>query len=196
LTSTSSSQPPREERYGAGHNAPTNDQGRAPPKGEAASYYKDSGNTGPSHGGSNDEDGYKAHLDAHKKAYGEESDSHGPMDANTIGAAAAMEAFKQTASQHQSQKPTPANHDDEEEESAPTRASGGGGMQDKIMSLAMSQAGKLFDKKGSSSGGDGKAEAMQSAAATAMQLFSQYKSTGKIEPTDMQKIMGVAMKLL
>lgn len=38
--------------------------------------------------------------------------------------------------------------------------------------------------------------AMQSAAATAMQLFSQYKTSGKIEPTDMQKIMGVAMNLL
>ncbi|KAF8836808.1 hypothetical protein BDN67DRAFT_973710 [Paxillus ammoniavirescens] len=161
------------------------------------------------------------------------------MDNDTIGAAAALEAFKQTAAQHQSQgppgaaagrqgrprpddstssnapagsfqsdrpaggqsaKPTPANDDEEEEEEPASRAAGGGGMQDKIMALAMSQAGKLFDKKGggSASGGDsqGKAQAMQSAAATAMQLFSQYKTTGKIEPTDMQKIMGVAMNLL
>jgi hypothetical protein len=122
------------------------------------------------------------------------------MDADTIGAAAAMEAFKQTASQHQSQKPTSANDDDEEEESAPNRApSGGGGMQDKIMSLAMSQAGKLFDKKNGGSSGDGsqgKAQAQQSAAATAMQLFTQYKTTGKLESTDMQKIMGIAMNML
>lgn len=194
-TSTSSSQLPHEERYGAGYNAPANDQGRA--RGEAASYYNESGNNDSSHGGSND---YKSHYDAHKKAYGEDSDSHGPMDADTIGAAAAMEAFKQTASQHQSQKPTSANDDDEEEESAPNRApSGGGGMQDKIMSLAMSQAGKLFDKKNGGSSGDGsqgKAQAQQSAAATAMQLFTQYKTTGKLESTDMQKIMGIAMNML
>lgn len=35
--------------------------------------------------------------------------------------------------------------------------------------------------------------AMQSAAATAMQIFSQYKSTGKLESTD---IMGIVTKLL
>ncbi|KIK91533.1 hypothetical protein PAXRUDRAFT_797072 [Paxillus rubicundulus Ve08.2h10] len=186
---------------------------------------------------SDDEDRYKPHFDAHKKAYGDDSDSHGPMDNDTIGAAAALEAFKQTAAQHQSQapsgagrqgrprpdddstssnapaggfrsdspaggqgaKPTPASDDEEEEEEPASRAAaGGGGMQDKLMALAMSQAGKLFDKKGgSASGGEqGKAQAMQSAAATAMQLFSQYKTTGKIEPTDMQKIMGVAMNLL
>ncbi|KIJ13178.1 hypothetical protein PAXINDRAFT_170790, partial [Paxillus involutus ATCC 200175] len=188
---------------------------------------------------SDGEDRYKPHFDAHKKAYGDDSDSHGPMDSDSIGAAAALEAFKQTAAQHQSQgppggaagrqgrprpddstssnapaggfrpdrpsggqsgRPTPANDDDddEDEEEPASRAAGGGGMQDKIMALAMSQAGKLFDKKGASgsgSGGDsqGKAQAMQSAAATAMQLFSQYKTSGKIEPTDMQKIMGVAM---
>ncbi|KAF9220447.1 hypothetical protein BS17DRAFT_345403 [Gyrodon lividus] len=166
--------------------------------------------------GSNDEDGYKSHFDAHKKAYGEDSDSHGPMDTDTIGAAAAMEAFKQTVAQHQSQsqgqgapsgaaagrpgaKPTSGDEEDDEDEEAPTRGSGSGGMQDKIMALAMSQAGKLFDKKNSGSGGgdsQGKAQAMQSAAATAMQLFTQYKTTGKIEPSDMQKIMGVAMTLL
>ncbi|KAH0832849.1 hypothetical protein J3R83DRAFT_11776 [Lanmaoa asiatica] len=42
-----------------------------------------------------EEEDYKTQVDAHRKAYGE--DDHGPMDADTIGAAAAMEAFKQTA---------------------------------------------------------------------------------------------------
>lgn len=35
----------------------------------------------------------------------DDSDSHGPMDSDSIGAAAALEAFKQTAAQHQSQGP-------------------------------------------------------------------------------------------
>lgn len=76
---------------------------------------------------------------------------------------------------------------------APT---GGGGAQDKIIALAMAQAGKLFDKKG---GGDnqGKTQAMQSAAATAMRLMGEYKSTGKVnmQPGEMQKLMGLAMSL-
>jgi hypothetical protein len=69
-------------------------------------------------------------------------------------------------------------------------------MQDKIIALAMAQAGKLFDKKG---GGDnqGKTQAMQSAATTAMRLMAEYKSTGKVnmEPGEMQKLMGLAMTL-
>lgn len=73
---------------------------------------------------------------------------------------------------------------------------GGGGVQDKIIALAMAQAGKLFDKKG---GGDnqGKTQAMQSAAATAMRLMGEYKSTGKVnmQPGEMQKLMGLAMSL-
>jgi hypothetical protein len=60
----------------------------------------------------------------------------------------------------------------------------------------MAQAGKLFDKKG---GGDnqGKTQAMQSAAATAMRLMGEYKSTGKVnmQPGEMQKLMGLAMSL-
>lgn len=88
----------------------------------------------------------------------------------------------------------------EDEDNAPAAKAqaptGGGGMQDKIVALAMAQAGKLFDKKG---GGDkqGKSQAMQTAAATAMRLMGEYKSTGKVnmEPGEMQKLMGVAMSL-
>lgn len=86
--------------------------------------------------------------------------------------------------------------DDDQPAAKPQVRAGGGGMQDKIIALAMAQAGKLFDKKG---GGDsqGKAQAMQSAAATAMRLMGEYKSTGKVnmEPGEMQKLMGLAMSL-
>jgi hypothetical protein len=85
------------------------------------------------------------------------------------------------------------------------------------MSLAMSHAGKLFDKKnaGSSASGGDKSQdkaqgesipgdnarshgcaAMQSAAATAMQLFGQYQTKGKLDSGDMSSVMGLAMKLL
>ncbi|KAG1727698.1 hypothetical protein EDB19DRAFT_1749106 [Suillus lakei] len=91
----------------------------------------------------------------------------------------------------------PESGDEDEEPTAKVQApSGGGGMQDKIIALAMAQAGKLFDKKG---GGDkqGKTQAMQSAAATAMRLMGEYKSTGKVnmQPGEMQKLMGLAMSL-
>ncbi|KAG2107412.1 uncharacterized protein F5147DRAFT_204880 [Suillus discolor] len=86
--------------------------------------------------------------------------------------------------------------DDEGPAAKAQAPAGGGGMQGKIVALAMAQAGKLFDKKG---GGDsqGKTQAMQSAAATAMRLMGEYKSTGKVnmEPGEMQKLMGVAMSL-
>ncbi|OAX35627.1 hypothetical protein K503DRAFT_868131 [Rhizopogon vinicolor AM-OR11-026] len=70
------------------------------------------------------------------------------------------------------------------------------GPQDKIIALAMAQAGKLFDKKG---GGDnqGKSQAMQTAAATAMRMMTEYKSTGKVnmQAGETQKLMGLAMSL-
>jgi hypothetical protein len=38
--------------------------------------------------------------------------------------------------------------------------------------------------------------AMQSAAATAMQLFSQYQTKGKLDSGDMSTVMGLAMKMM
>jgi len=89
---------------------------------------------------------------------------------------------------------------------------GGGGAQDKIIALAMAQAGKLFDKKNGGGGGGGgasgaggapdknaaKMQAMQSAGLTAMKLMGQYKSTGKVdlEPGEMQKLIGAAMSFI
>jgi len=166
--------------------------------------------------GQNDDDDNQARLDAHRKAYG--GDDHEPMNADAIGAAAAMEAFKQTAgaankpsggfmggkpSGGPSSKPGPgAGQEVEEEEDGPADA-GGRGLQDKLMALAMSHAGTLFDKKNSgsnTSGGGGgasgdKAQAMQSAAATAMQLFTQYQKKGKLDSGDMSLVMGLAKNL-
>jgi len=81
----------------------------------------------------------------------------------------------------------------------------------------MAQAGKLFDKKGTGDN-QGKTQggfivfclifewlaltrilliAMQVAAATAMRMMTEYKSTGKVDmqPGEMQKLMGLAMSL-
>ncbi|KIM76745.1 hypothetical protein PILCRDRAFT_826141, partial [Piloderma croceum F 1598] len=73
--------------------------------------------------------------------------------------------------------------------------------QDKIIALAMSQAGKLFDKKNGGAGGGNpaaKVDAMHSAASTAMRLCGQYKTTGKVnlEPGEMQNLMGAAMSFI
>lgn len=95
------------------------------------------------------------------------------------------------------------SYDDEDEDEDTSRAptSKGSSMQDKIVALAMSQAGKMFDKKNGGSGGSGdsaaKSEAMKTAAATAMKLCSDYKTTGKLDlqPGEMQKLIGVAMSL-
>jgi hypothetical protein len=160
-----------------------------------------------------EDDDYKAHVDAHRKAYG--GDDHGPMDSDAIGAAAAMEAFKQTAAASKapaggfqagkasggpSSKPGRTAPAEEEEETTAERAGPAGGLQDKLMSLAMSQAGKLFDKKNAGSSAaskpQDKAQAMQSAAATAMQLFSQYQTKGKLDSGDMSTVMGLAMKMM
>ena len=118
--------------------------------------------SGRSHGGMNDR-----------------GDDHGPMDTDAIGAAAAMEAIKQTAAAAQSSN-APAGAlqagkagraaQEEEEETTAARASAGGsgGLQDKLvgavswflawlmetqMALAMSHAGKLFDKKNAGASG-------------------------------------------
>ena len=83
------------------------------------------------------------------------------------------------------------------------------------MALAMSHAGKLFDKKNAGASGGDKSQdkaqgrrffagmktwltlctAMQSAAATAMQLFAKYQG-GKLDSSDMSTVMSLATKML
>lgn len=86
--------------------------------------------------------------------------------------------------------------DDDDEDASPAPTSKGSSMQDKIVSLAMSQAGKLFDKKNGGSGGSGdsagKSDAMQTAAATAMKLIG---GGGNLGPEEMQKLVGAAMSM-
>lgn len=103
-----------------------------------------------------------------------------------------------------SNKPTGGlkpSYDDDDVDASPAPTSKGSSMQDKIVALAMSQAGKMFDKKNGGSGGSsdssGKSEAMKTAAATAMKLCNDYKTTGKLDlqPGEMQKLIGVAMSL-
>lgn len=67
-------------------------------------------------------------------------DDHGPMDADAIGAAAAMEALKQTAAKAPAggfkaggAKPGRAEEEEEEEETTTARAGGSGGLQDKLV---------------------------------------------------------------
>ncbi|KAI6125642.1 hypothetical protein EDD16DRAFT_426208 [Pisolithus croceorrhizus] len=122
---------------------------------------------------------HQQHLDAHAQVYGSDADSHASATPDVLGAAAAMEALRLTAADKQSQasgrpggrrpdvgdddaghsnapagglRPS-SDHDDVDASPAPT--SKGSSMQDKIVALAMSQAGKMFDKKHGGSGGSG-----------------------------------------
>ncbi|KAI0324465.1 hypothetical protein GY45DRAFT_1331523 [Cubamyces sp. BRFM 1775] len=88
---------------------------------------------------------------AHRKAYEEGSASS--LSAGSIGSAAAMQVLKQFTS------------------------SGGSGSQSQLISLAMAEASKLFDKSGGSSSGD-KQDAVNGAAMTVMKLLVQSKFGG------------------
>lgn len=83
------------------------------------------------------------------REFNDRDDDDGPMDADAIGAAAAMEAFKQTGAKTGSSKAPaggflagkasgdpsskPRREEEEEEEEPATRAGGSGGMQDKLV---------------------------------------------------------------
>jgi hypothetical protein len=95
-------------------------------------------------------------IKAHSKAY--EKDE--PMDSSSIGAAAAMQAFKMFTS---SSTPEP-------------KQEASGNMQTKLISMAMGEASNLFDKKGSQA--DNKQDAVNSAAMMIMKLMFQAKFGG------------------
>lgn len=80
------------------------------------------------------------------ECFNDREDDHGPMDADAIGAAAAMEAFKQTASSSKAPaggflagkasggpSSQPGRAAEEEEEETASRAGASGGMQDKLV---------------------------------------------------------------
>lgn len=58
-----------------------------------------------------------------------------------------------------------------------TGSSGGGSSQTKLISLAMAEASKLFDKSGGTTSGN-KQDAVNGAAMTVMKLFVQSKMGG------------------
>jgi hypothetical protein len=159
------------------------------------------------------------------------------MDADAIGAAAAVQALKMSAEQNQlqpnlqqiqskphpthqvqtefdssssqptwtghaaAQKPQPTTEltsENDNEVPTPSAVIGGHSPQDKIIALAMAQAGKLFDKKNGGSGNsDAKVQAIHAAGATALRLCGEYRSTGKVnlQPGEMQQLIAAAMSL-
>ncbi|MBW0467788.1 hypothetical protein O181_007503 [Austropuccinia psidii MF-1] len=93
---------------------------------------------------------------AHDRAYNK--NQAGSLDANSMGMAAALQAFNQFNSGGGS--------------SGGDRASGGG--QSKLIGLAMAQAAKLFDSSGGASGGQ-KQDAVNSAGKMIMKLMMKQK---------------------
>lgn len=98
-------------------------------------------------------------VDAHDRAYNQNQGSS--MDAKSMGAAAAMQAFKQFSQ----------------------GAGGGGGStqpknnedgKSKLIGMAMAQAAKLFDSSGGASGGQ-KQDAVNSAGSMVMKLLMKQK---------------------
>ncbi|KAF8526490.1 hypothetical protein JB92DRAFT_1115704 [Gautieria morchelliformis] len=89
-------------------------------------------------------------TNSHKQAY--EQGNARSLDANGMGAAAAMQAMKMFTS----------------------GSGGGGGGSSQLVSLAMGEASKLFDASGGSSSG-GKQDVINGAAMTMMKLVVQSK---------------------
>ncbi|KAI0319782.1 hypothetical protein OF83DRAFT_740768 [Amylostereum chailletii] len=125
------------------------------------------------HGESIDEEDVQR---SHKKAY--QDDSAGSLDASSMGAAAALQALKKFTSGS----------------SQPEAKSSGGSSQ--LISLAMAEATKLFDKSGGASQGN-KQDAVNSAAMTVMKLLVQSKfsgTTGGGNSGGLSSLMSLATK--
>ncbi|GAA5889870.1 hypothetical protein JCM8208_001152 [Rhodotorula glutinis] len=95
---------------------------------------------------------------AHQEAY---SSGQSNMSANSMGAAAAMQALKSFTSGSGGQQ----------------QQSGGGGMQSKLIAMAMSEATKLFAQNGGASNGN-KQDVVNSAAQTMMKLMLKNQVSG------------------
>ncbi|KAF9040459.1 beta-flanking protein [Hymenopellis radicata] len=89
---------------------------------------------------------------AHKKAYEDGSASH--LSASSMGSAAALQALKKFTSG--------------------SSGSSSGSSQTQLISLAMAEASKLFDKSGGAASGN-KQDVVNGAAMTVMKLFVQSK---------------------
>ncbi|GAA5871411.1 hypothetical protein JCM1840_004437 [Sporobolomyces johnsonii] len=99
-------------------------------------------------------------MEQHDQAYSQ--GNAGNMSSGSMGAAAALQAFK---------KFTQGGGSDS--------SSSGGSFQTQLIGQAMSEAAALFDQNGGSSGGD-KQSAVNSAAATAMKLLMKSQMSGMV----------------
>ncbi|KAG8906744.1 hypothetical protein FRB99_006235 [Tulasnella sp. 403] len=116
-----------------------------------------------------------AHSEAYRKG------NAGSLDANSMGGAAAMQAFKMFVG---------GGH-------GSSSASGGGG-QTQLLSMAMAEAAKLFDAHGGASSGS-KQDAINGAAKTVMKLILQSKMGGGSSgggSGSMGSLMGMASKFI
>ena len=96
--------------------------------------------------------------DAHRQAYNE--GNSGSLPASSLGAAAAMQAFKNFTS------------------GGGGGSSSGGNMQSKLIGMAMAEASKLFDSQGAAGGN--KQEAVNGAAEMAMKLLLKSQMSSMI----------------
>ncbi|KAG6910544.1 hypothetical protein DXG01_009963 [Tephrocybe rancida] len=111
---------------------------------------------------------------AHHEAYSKESASK--LSADSLGGAAALQILKKFTS----------------------GSGGGGGSQTQLISLAMAEASKLFDKSGGTASGN-KQDAVNGAAMTVMKLLVQSKFSGAIGGSNsggLSSFMGLANKFL
>ncbi|KAK2461563.1 hypothetical protein APHAL10511_006026 [Amanita phalloides] len=119
-------------------------------------------------------------TNAHQEAY--HNDNARGLDAGSLGAAAAMQALKKFTS------------------GGGSSGGGGGGMQSQLISMAMGEASKLFDKSGGTASGN-KQDAVNGAAMTVMKMMVQSKfsgggTTGGSNSGGLGSLMGLASKFM
>lgn len=114
--------------------------------------------------------------DAHDKAYNQSNT--GNLPASSLGAAAALQAFKKFTSGDSGASNTSSS------------SSGGGGIQSKLIGMAMAEASKLFDSQGSAGGN--KQDAVNGAAQMAMKLLLKQQMSSMIGGGNSGGLSGLA----
>eukprot|EP00918_Siedleckia_nematoides_P003036 GHVU01006897.1.p1 GENE.GHVU01006897.1~~GHVU01006897.1.p1 ORF type:complete len:229 (+),score=45.32 GHVU01006897.1:200-886(+) len=112
-------------------------------------------------------------TDAHDQAYNK--GQGGSLDANSMGAAAALQAFKKFSSGGGSD----------------SKSSSGGDGQSKLIGMAMAQAAKLFDSSGGASSGQ-KQDAVNSAGQMVMKLLMKQKMNEMVGGGNSGGLSGLA----
>ncbi|KAM6498535.1 hypothetical protein JOM56_006483 [Amanita muscaria] len=123
-------------------------------------------------------------VEAHRAAYDQEGGGSG-LNAKSLGSAAAMQAFKKFTSGGGSS-------------GSSSGGGGGGNTQTQLISMAMAEAAKLFDKSGGGSSGS-KQDAVNGAAMMVMKLLVQSKfggTTGGSNSGGLGSLMGLASKFM